>query len=50
MEQKPAPTDVAVVGGRRASLTAACYLARAGLEVIVFEKAPIPGGRAATRK
>src|SRR5215203_415853 len=50
MEPKPAQTDVAVVGGGMAGLTAACYLARAGLEVTVFEKAPIPGGRAATRE
>src|SRR5215207_131592 len=50
MEPKPAQTDVAVVGGGMAGLSTACYLARAGLEVTVFEKAPIPGGRAATRE
>jgi phytoene dehydrogenase-like protein len=50
MEQKSAQTGVAVVGGGMDSLTAACYLARVGLEVTLFEKAPIPGGRAATRK
>ena len=33
-----------------AGLTAACYLARAGLEVTVFEKAPSLGGRAATKE
>ncbi len=41
-------TGVAVVGGGIAGLTAASYLARAGTNVTVFEKAPEPGGRAAT--
>ncbi|MDQ3791705.1 MAG: NAD(P)/FAD-dependent oxidoreductase [Actinomycetota bacterium] len=50
METRLAQTDVAVVGGGMSGLTAACYLARAGLAVTVFEKAPIPGGRAATRE
>ncbi len=31
-----------------AGLTTACYLARAGVGVTVFEKAPYLGGRAAT--
>ena len=50
MESRPAQTDVAVVGGGIAGLTAACYLARAGVDVTVFEKSPEPGGRAATRE
>ncbi|MDQ3791525.1 MAG: FAD-dependent oxidoreductase [Actinomycetota bacterium] len=33
-----------------AGLTAACYLARAGVGVTLFEKAPYLGGRAATRE
>ncbi|HYH45430.1 MAG TPA: NAD(P)/FAD-dependent oxidoreductase [Thermoanaerobaculia bacterium] len=50
MEPKPAQTEVAVVGGGIAGLTAACFLARGGAEVILFEKAPTLGGRAATRE
>ena len=41
-------TDAVVVGGGMAGLTVACYLARAGVDVTVFEKAPELGGRAAT--
>src|SRR5919112_5712476 len=50
MEPNLAQTGVAIVGGGMAGLTAACYLARAGVDVTVFEKAPYPGGRAATRE
>jgi phytoene dehydrogenase-like protein len=50
METKNAHTDVVVIGGGMAGLTAGCYLAREGLEVTVFEKASRVGGRAATRE
>ena len=43
-------TDVVVVGGGLSGLTVACYLARAGVAVTLFEKAPSLGGRAATQK
>jgi phytoene dehydrogenase-like protein len=42
--------DIVVIGGGMAGLTAACYLARAGAGVTLFEKAPYLGGRAATRE
>jgi phytoene dehydrogenase-like protein len=50
MEPKPAKTEVAVVGGGISGLTAACFLAREGARVTLFEKASAPGGRAATRE
>jgi phytoene dehydrogenase-like protein len=39
-------TDVVVVGGGLAGLTAACYLARAGKQVTLIEQAKTLGGRA----
>ena len=41
-------TDVVVIGGGLAGLTAATFLARAGRTVTLFEKAPTVGGRATT--
>jgi phytoene dehydrogenase-like protein len=49
MEPNTVQTDVVVVGGGMAGLTATCYLARAGVAVTLFEKAPNLGGRAASR-
>ena len=37
-------TRVAVIGGGHNGLVSACYLARAGLQVTVFEANPEPGG------
>lgn len=49
-QTRSSQADVVVIGGGMAGLTAACYLARAGAAVTLFEKAPYLGGRAATRK
>jgi phytoene dehydrogenase-like protein len=48
-EENKMQTDIAIVGGGLTGLTAAAYLARAGLQVTVFEKAASLGGRAATQ-
>lgn len=40
--------DVAVVGAGHNALVAACYLARAGLQVAVFERDAVPGGAVST--
>ncbi|MBX5459187.1 MAG: NAD(P)/FAD-dependent oxidoreductase [Thermogemmatispora sp.] len=42
-------TDVVIIGGGLTGLTVATYVARAGLQVAVFEKAASFGGRAATQ-
>jgi 2-polyprenyl-6-methoxyphenol hydroxylase-like FAD-dependent oxidoreductase len=39
METANTRTDVAVVGGGMAGLTAACYLARSGANVALLERA-----------
>lgn len=49
METNPTPKDVVIIGGGMAGLSAACYLARAGAAVTLFEKASHLGGRAATQ-
>jgi phytoene dehydrogenase-like protein len=41
---------VAIVGGGLSGLSAATYLARAGVQVTLFEKAAHPGGRAASQR
>lgn len=43
-------TDVVVIGGGMAGLSTASYLAKAGIDVTLFEKAASLGGRAATQK
>ncbi|BCL78728.1 dehydrogenase [Ktedonobacteria bacterium brp13] len=50
MENDIISTDVAIVGGGLAGLSAATYLARAGMDVTLFEKSNHLGGRAATQE
>ena len=45
-----ASAEVVVVGGGQNSLTAAAYLAAAGMKVLVLEKNTIPGGGAVSRE
>jgi renalase len=49
METANARTDVAVVGGGMAGLTAARVLAGSGANAALFERPPYLGCRAATR-
>lgn len=50
MKENIMSTDVAVIGGGLAGLSAATYLARAGMEVTLFEKSGNLGGRATTQE
>ena len=42
--------DVAIIGGGHNGLTTACYLAKAGLKVVVVEKHEYVGGAAVSRE
>jgi phytoene dehydrogenase-like protein len=48
MKEKAIGSNVAVIGGGLAGLTAANFLARAGFSVTLFEKSSATGGRART--
>lgn len=50
MNSDNSSAPVIVIGGGIAGLTAACYLARAGVGVMLFERASQLGGHAATRR
>lgn len=50
MKEPNMETDIVVVGGGVAGLTAASYLARAGQSVTLFERAAQLGGRAASQE
>ncbi len=46
----PADLDAIIVGAGHNGLVAACYLARAGLKVLVLERQPYIGGAAVSRR
>lgn len=47
-EQRVSQADFIVVGAGHNGLVAACYLAKAGLKVLVVEASPTPGGMTST--
>jgi phytoene dehydrogenase-like protein len=47
-ESKVGSADVIIVGAGHNGLVAACYLAKAGLDVLVLEASPVIGGMTAT--